>query len=91
VPGGRLNNGGMMAANLLSRRKRAKADADPILRAFDDRVLVLPPCDLNCKNIKGPAYRIVSLPMRVIRITISLRSGKSRLHTLEQQMIREIR
>jgi spermidine synthase len=43
----RLNDGGMMVTNLLSRRKRAKANADPIRKAFDDRVLVLPPCDAN--------------------------------------------
>jgi spermidine synthase len=43
----RLNDGGMMVTNLLSRRTRAKANADPIRKAFDDRVLVLPPCDAN--------------------------------------------
>ena len=43
----RLNDGGMMVTNLLSRRKREKANADPIRKAFDDRVLVLPPCDAN--------------------------------------------
>ena len=36
-----------MVTNLLSRRMRAKANADPILKAFDNRVLVLPPCDAN--------------------------------------------
>jgi spermidine synthase len=43
----RLNDGGMMVTNLLSRRKRARANADPIRKAFDDRVLVLPPFDAN--------------------------------------------
>jgi spermidine synthase len=43
----RLADGGMMVTNLLSRRTREKANADPIRKAFDDRVLVLPPCDAN--------------------------------------------
>ena len=43
----RLTGGGMMVTNLLSRRKHAKPNADPIRMAFDDRVLVLPPCDAN--------------------------------------------
>jgi spermidine synthase len=43
----RLDGGGMMVTNLLSRRKRTKANADHIRKAFDDRVLVLPPCDAN--------------------------------------------
>lgn len=43
----RLSDGGMMVTNLLSRRKRTKANADPICKAFDDRVLVLPPCGAN--------------------------------------------
>ena len=43
----RLNDGGMMVTNLLSRRKRAKPNANPIRKAFDDRVLILPPCDAN--------------------------------------------
>jgi spermidine synthase len=43
----RLDAGGMMVTNLLSRRKRPKANVDPIRKAFDDRVLVLPPCDAN--------------------------------------------
>jgi spermidine synthase len=43
----RLSDGGMMVTNLLSRRKRTKANADPIRKVFDDRVLVLPPCDAN--------------------------------------------
>lgn len=43
----RLNDGGMLVTNLLSRRKRVETNADPIRKAFDDRVLVLPPCDAN--------------------------------------------
>jgi len=43
----RLADGGMMVTNLLSRRMRAKVNVDPIRKAFDDRVLVLPPCDAN--------------------------------------------
>jgi spermidine synthase len=43
----RLNSGGMMVTNLLSRGRHAKPNADPIRKAFDDRVLVLPACDAN--------------------------------------------
>ena len=43
----RLADGGIMVTNLLSRSKHAKANAGPIRKAFDDRVLVLPPFDAN--------------------------------------------
>ena len=53
----RLAEGGMMVTNLLSRRKHPKANAAPIRKAFDDRVLVLPACDANTivvANIGAP-------------------------------------
>jgi spermidine synthase len=43
----RLAGGGMMVTNLLSRRTRAMPNAEPIRKAFDGRVLVMPPCDAN--------------------------------------------
>lgn len=43
----RLEGGGMMVTNLLSRGGQAKPRADPVRKAFDGRVLVLPPCDAN--------------------------------------------
>lgn len=43
----RLAGGGMMVTNLLSRRERVKANAGSIRKAFDGRVLVLPPCEAN--------------------------------------------
>lgn len=43
----RLSRGGMLVTNLLCRRTREKANANPIQKAFDGRVLVLPPCEAN--------------------------------------------
>ena len=43
----RLTRGGMLVTNLLCRRTRERANANPICKAFDGRVLVLPPCDAN--------------------------------------------
>jgi spermidine synthase len=41
----RLADGGMAAVNFLDRRKGAKAGIERMRTAFDDRVLVLPPCE----------------------------------------------
>jgi spermidine synthase len=41
----RLNEGGVLAANLLTRRRDASAALARMRRAFDDRVLALPPCE----------------------------------------------
>jgi spermidine synthase len=41
----RLADGGMVAVNLLDRRKGAQASLERLRTAFDDRVLVLPPCE----------------------------------------------
>jgi spermidine synthase len=42
---GHLNSGGMMSANLLTRRLGVAPIVERIREAFDGRVLVLPPCD----------------------------------------------
>src|SRR5450631_1658989 len=41
----RLADGGLVAVNLLDRRKGAQASLERLRIAFDDRVLVLPPCE----------------------------------------------
>jgi hypothetical protein len=41
----RLADGGMVAVNLLDRRKGAKASLERLRAAFDGRVLELPPCE----------------------------------------------
>lgn len=43
----RLNGGGMLVTNLLSRGRRANPSSTPVRKAFDGRALVLPPCDAN--------------------------------------------
>jgi spermidine synthase len=40
-----LANGGMLAVNLLTRTRGVKASVDRLRRAFDQRVLVLPPSE----------------------------------------------
>src|SRR5450631_2546757 len=41
----RLADGGMIAVNFLDRRKGAKVGIERMRTAFEDRVLVLPPCE----------------------------------------------
>jgi len=41
----RLAAGGMVAVNLLDRHRGAKASIERLRAAFEDRVLVLPPCE----------------------------------------------
>ncbi len=54
----RLGAGGILVTNLLSRNPRAKVNADPIRRAFDNRVLVLPPCDANTVVVANIGARV---------------------------------
>jgi spermidine synthase len=64
----RLEGDGMMVTNLLSRGHQAKPGADPVRKAFDGRVLVLPPCDANtvvvAKIGAAPQLTIASLRAR---------------------------
>jgi spermidine synthase len=55
----RLNPGGMMATNLVSRRGRPMASIDRIRRAFDDRVLALPPNEANTIAIASIGGKIL--------------------------------
>jgi spermidine synthase len=55
----RLNPGGMMATNLVSRRGRPTASIDRIRRAFDDRVLALPPNEANTVAIASAGGSIL--------------------------------
>lgn len=43
----RLTPGGMMAVNLLGKKRDKQASIERLAQAFDDRVLALPPCDEN--------------------------------------------
>ena len=58
----RLNGGGMMAANLLTRRQGVAPIVERIREAFEGRVLVLPPCD------KGNTVALASAT-RAIRVS----------------------
>lgn len=80
----RLTGGGMMVTNLLSRRTRAKADADPICKAFDDRVLVLPPCDANTVVLAavGPPIRMTFDKLCVSAKNFRARTGLNLLPTI---------
>jgi spermidine synthase len=62
----RLNDGGMMVTNLLSRHTHVKANDDPVRKAFDDRVLVLPPCDANTVVVAmvGDPFRMTFTKLR---------------------------
>jgi spermidine synthase len=49
----------MMATNLVSRRGRPTASIDRIRRAFDDRVLALPPNEANTVAIASAGGSIL--------------------------------
>jgi spermidine synthase len=86
---GRLNDGGMMVTNLLSRRKRAKADADPIRKAFDNRVLVLPPCDANTVVVAtaGAPIRLSFDKLRVSARSLRSRTGLNLFSTIARLLL----
>jgi spermidine synthase len=72
----RLAAGGMLVTNLLSRGKHAKPSPDPVRKAFDDRVLVLPPCDANTIVIAK-----TGAPVRISTDDLRIRAGKLRDRT----------
>ena len=80
----RLNDGGMMVTNLLSRRKQVKANADPIRKAFDDRVLVLPHCDANTVVVVkvGVPIRVTITKLRACAQSFRSRTGLNLLPTI---------
>ena len=80
----RLTEDGMLVTNLLSRRKGAKVNAGPIRKAFDDRVLVLPPCDANTVVMAKVGARIrVSLDeLRASARELKARTGLKLLPTI---------
>lgn len=77
----RLNPGGMLVTNLLSRKTRAKANAGPIRQAFDDRVLVLPPCDANTVVVAKIGAR-VSMSIDALRKSAQRFKAESGLNLL---------
>jgi len=54
----RLNRGGMMATNLVSRRGLPKQSIGRISKVFDDRVLALPPNEANTIAVAGTGQSI---------------------------------
>jgi spermidine synthase len=82
----RLNDGGMMVTNLLSRRTHVKANADPIRKAFDDRVLVLPPCDANTVVVAkvGDPVRMTFAKLRHSAQTFRSLTGLNLLPTIRR-------
>jgi spermidine synthase len=82
----RLASGGMMVTNLLSRGRHAKPGADPIRKAFDDRVLVLPPCDANTVVVAkvGALVRIAIDDLRASARKLKTRSGLNLLPTVNR-------
>ena len=73
----RLTEGGMMVTNLLSRRKHPKANAGPIRKAFDDRVVVLPQCDANTVVVAkvGAPIRVTFDELRASARGLRARTG----------------
>ncbi len=81
----RLASGGMMVTNMLSRA-REKPSADPIRKAFDDRVMLLPPCDANTVVIAktGAPIRLALDDLRSSAHRLKSRTGLNLLPTLSR-------
>ena len=81
----RLSSDGMMVTNLLSH-VREKPDADTIRKAFDDRVLMLPPCDANTVVIAkiGAPGRIALDDLRSSARKLQARTGLNLLPTISR-------
>jgi spermidine synthase len=82
----RLTAGGMMVTNLLSRGRHATPSADPIRKAFHDRVLVLPPCDANTVVVAktGAPVRIATDALRARASKLQTRTGLNLLPTISR-------
>ena len=82
-----LARGGMMAANLLTRRRSAAPVARRIREAFDGHVLVLPPCGAgNSVAIAAADGDIALSPdgLRAAAATLKLQTGMDLSPTLER-------
>ena len=77
----RLTCSGILVTNLLSRRKRAKTKVGPIRKAFDDRVLVLPPCDANTAALAAFGAPIC-LPFNKLRASAQKLKAETGLNLL---------
>ena len=75
----------MMVTNMLSSA-REKPNADPIRKAFDDRVMLLPPCDANTVVIAktGAPIRIAMDRLRSSAHKLKIRTGLNLLPTLSR-------
>lgn len=71
----RLANDGMMVTNLLCHAGE-KPNANPIRKAFEDRVVVLPPCDANTVVIAK-----TGAPIRIARDDLRAAAQKLRTRT----------
>jgi spermidine synthase len=82
----RLNPGGMLATNLVSRRGRPTASIERIRRAFDDRVLALPPNEANTIAIASVGRKILAGrdDLRDRARKLRTRTGLNLLPTIER-------
>jgi spermidine synthase len=69
----RIAEGGFVAVNFLDRRKGAKACIDRLRKAFDHRVLVLPPCEA------GNTVALATTGPRLGQSFAALRNAAARL------------
>ena len=63
----RLGRDGMISVNLLTRTRGVKASVDRMRRAFDDRVLVLPPSDAGNTVAIAAAGDAIDEPLESLR------------------------
>lgn len=72
----RLNGEGLLATNLIGRPREIAASIARLRRAFDDRVLALPPDDVNCVAIAA-----VGAPIRTSPAVLRKSANKLRADT----------
>jgi spermidine synthase len=81
----RLGDSGMVAVNLLDRHKGAKAGIERLRTAFDDRVLVLPPCEAGntvaVAAVGAPLHESFA-DLRAAAVKVKVETGLNLLPTL---------
>lgn len=71
----RLTAEGLLATNLIGRSGEIATSLARLRRAFDDRILALPPDDVNCVAIAAVGAPVRTSPAALRRAAIRLRAG----------------
>lgn len=88
----RLSPQGMLVANLIGKRRRPVESIDRIIKAFDGRVLALPPNEVNTVVLAaaGPPIRIDSGQLRASARRLRTATGLNLLPTVTSLGIEDL-